>query len=312
MNRCPITYQICKKGKRYSEDGLKALSRNLKELQPFPFTEKEQIKIASQLASKLSIQGIQPKLSIILNTEQQQFEIVERGGTYILKPPHHLYSELPQNEDLTMRLATIVGIEVPLHGMIYNIDHSLSYFIKRFDRRQKGQKVAVEDFTQLLGFSRETKYDSSMEQVISVLNKFCTFPKLEKLKLFRLIIFNFLVGNEDMHLKNFTLITENNETKLSPAYDLVNTSIVLKTMEEIALPLHGKKSRLKKEDLLQYFGLERLGLSQAMIEEELNSFEKAFSKWQQLISESFLSNVMQDNYIELIEKRRKRLFSNTS
>lgn len=132
------------------------------------------------------------------------FEIVELGGTFILKPPHPIYDELPQNEDVTMRLAKSVGIEVPFHGMIYNIDDSLTYLIKRFDRLPRGHKVATEDFSQLMGHSRDTKYESSMEKLIPVIEKHCTFPLLEKMKLFRRTLFNFLVGNEDMHLKNRT------------------------------------------------------------------------------------------------------------
>ena len=120
MLRCPITYESCE-GK-YSNHGLKLLSPNLKELCDFPYTAKEQIQMASQFAAKLSIQGIQPKLSLKLNTKKHLFEIVAKGGRFILKPPHQVYEEVPENEDVTMRLASKIGIEVPFHGMIYNID----------------------------------------------------------------------------------------------------------------------------------------------------------------------------------------------
>ncbi len=244
MNRCPITYEICK-NKKYSVQGLRLLSRNLSELHDFPFTSKEQLELSMKYASKISIQGVQPKLSVKLNSSKGRFEIVERGGTFIFKPPHHIFEELPQNEDLTMRLAALVGIEIPIHGMIYNIDGSLTYFIKRFDRIGRGHKLAVEDFSQLSGYTRDTKYDSSMEKVISVIEKHCTFPLLEKIKFFRLAIFNFLVGNEDMHLKNFSLIRRNNKVELSPAYDLVNSCIVIDSREEIALPLRACSKSFK-------------------------------------------------------------------
>jgi serine/threonine-protein kinase HipA len=248
MNRCPITYDICENTK-YSQKGLKLLAPKLKELHDFAYTAKEQLELALQYATKLSIQGVQPKLSTKLNITKGLFEIVESGGTFIFKPPHHIYSELPQNEDVTMRLAKTVGLEVPLHGMIYNRDGSFTYFIKRFDRLPKGHKVAVEDFSQLMGFSRETKYDSSMEKLIPTIEKHCTFPTLEKIKLFRLTLFNLLVGNKDMHLKNFSLIRREKQVCLSPAYDLFNSSIVISSGEEIALPLRGKKSRLTAQDL---------------------------------------------------------------
>lgn len=303
MNRCPITYELCQ-DKKYSTLGLKQLSKNLKNLKDFPYTAKEQIQLAAQLAAKLSIQGVQPKLSIKLNVSQEGFQVVEKGGTFILKPPHHIYDEVPQNEDMTMRLAKTVGIEVPLHGMIYNIDGSLSYFIKRFDRLGK-QKIAVEDFSQLLGFSRETKYESSMEKVISVIEKHCTFPLIEKLKLFRLVIFNFLVGNEDMHLKNFSLIRRNNKVELTPAYDLLNTTIIIQGKEEIALPLNGKKSRLNSNDLIYYFGQQRLKLPEKVLEEEMTRFKKAIEIWEALIKESFMSKKTQEHYLELTRKRWK-------
>ncbi len=306
MNRCPITYELCGKQK-YSTKGIKLLSKNLKNLKNFPYTFKEQIQLATQLAAKLSIQGIQPKLSINLNVTKEEFEIVERDGKFILKPPHHIYDELPQNEDLTMKLAKIVGIEVPLHGMIYNIDDSLSYFIKRFDRLPRNQKVAVEDFSQILGFSRETKYESSMEKVISVIQKHCTFPVIEKLKLFRLAIFNFLVGNEDMHLKNFSLIRRENKVELSPAYDLLNTTIVTNAQEEIALPIKGKKRNLNRADFIAYFGIERLGFTEAVLKEEILKFEKSLDFWHLLIDQSFLSQKLQARYHELIKGRWQRI-----
>lgn len=304
MQRCPITYELCE-GK-YSLQGLKLLSKSLNDLKDFPYTPKEQVQLAAQLASKLSIQGVQPKLSVILQVKKESFEIVERGGRFILKPPHHLYEEVPQNEDLSMRLAALVGIEVPLHGMVYNIDGSLSYFIKRFDRA-KNWKIATEDFSQLLGCSRETKYESSMEKVVSVVEKHCTFPALEKLKLFRLVLFNFLIGNEDMHLKNFTLITRENKVELSPAYDLVNTSILMKAQEEIALPLRGKKRKLSRSDLVDYFGKERLGLSESVLTSEFVRFEKSLEAWNQLIAQSFLSEDKRSLYQQLIQERWKRL-----
>jgi len=306
MNRCPITYELCA-DQKYSIKGLRLLSRNLKNLKDFPYTPKEQIQLANQLAAKLSIQGIQPKLSIILSVAREVFEIIERGGKFILKPPHQIYDELPQNEDLTMKLAKIVDIEVPLHGMIYNIDGSLSYFIKRFDRLSRNQKVAVEDFTQLLGYSRETKYESSMEKVISVIQKHCTFPIIEKLKLFRLVIFNFLIGNEDMHLKNFSLIRRENKIELSPAYDLLNTTMVINAQEEIALPIRGKKSNLNRSDFIAYFGIERLGLTEVVLKEELLKFERSLELWHSLIDQSFLSQKLQVRYHELIQTRWQRV-----
>ncbi|MFI5343365.1 MAG: HipA domain-containing protein [Chlamydiales bacterium] len=268
---------------------------------------KEQIQLAAEYASKLSIQGVQPKLSVVLNAAEEQFEVVEKGGQYIFKPPNPNFDELPQNEDLTMRLAAMVNIPVPLHGMIYNIDNTLTYFIKRFDRAGRNKKIAVEDFSQLLGFRRETKYESSMEQLISVIEKHCTFPVIEKLKLFRLVIFNFLVGNEDMHLKNFTLIRDRDKVALSPAYDLVNSSIVLATREEIALPIRGEKNKLNRNDLIDYFGLQRLKLDEKVVQNEMKRFAASLEKWDCMIQQSFLSQQARHRYAKLIQNRWQRV-----
>ncbi|MBA2368224.1 MAG: HipA domain-containing protein [Candidatus Protochlamydia sp.] len=306
MRRCPITYEVCKNGQKYTEKGLKLLSNHLNELKDFPYTPKQQIQLASELATKISIQGIQPKLSVKLNPKKAQLEVVTKGGKYILKPPHQIYDEVPENEDLTMKLAKITGIEVPFHGMIYNIDSSLSYFIKRFDR-YRNQKIAVEDFSQLLECTRDTKYESSMEKIVSVIEKHCTFPMLEKIKLFRLVIFNFLIGNEDMHLKNFTMIRRKEKVELSPAYDLLNTTILIKSQEEIALPIRGKKNKLTQSDLIDYFGKQRLNLPEQVIEKEISNFKSSIAKWTELLAISFLSEKMQALYGRLIEERWRRI-----
>lgn len=304
MRRCPLTYELSKE--RYSPKGIHLLSSRLKTLHDFPYTAKEQVEIAIRLASKLSIQGVQPKLSAILSLKKGEFEAVENGGKFIIKPPHQIYSELPENEDLTMRLAKEAGIEVPQHGLIYNKDESLSYFIKRFDRAGR-HKLAVEDFGQLLELDRETKYAASIENIISVIVKRCTFPKIEFLKLFRLILFNFLVGNEDMHIKNLSLITRDGKIELSPAYDLLNSTIVMNVKEEMALTLNGKKSNFKASDFLVYLARQRLELEDSTIEKCLDHYKGVLPKWREWIQHSFLSEEKKRKYLEVVESRWTRL-----
>lgn len=304
MNICPITYQPCGE-KKYSDKGLKQLSRNLTHLKDLPFTQEEQLREAAIRADKMSIQGVQPKLSAKLNVKDEVFDIVDRGGTYILKPQNNFYPELPENESLTMKLAELAGIEVPLSGMIYSLEGKLTYFIKRFDRYGRNKKLSLEDFAQLSGKSRETKYDYSMEKLVALIDTFCTFPAIEKVKLFRLTIFNFLIGNEDMHLKNFSLITRDNKVELSPAYDLLNTTIVVpRAQEEIALPIAGKKRNLNAKILIDYFAKERLKLNDNIINQTLEQIKLQFDNWESLIKISFLSNEMKEKYWELMKKRK--------
>ena len=305
MNLCPIAYEPCGE-LLYSEKGLKMLSPALKELGLLNFSASELRAEAMIRASKMSIQGVQPKLSAVLNIRHGRFDIVDKKGRYILKPQHHIFPELPQNEDLTMRLAAIAGIEVPRHGMVFSRDHSLTYFIRRFDRKGQRDKIAVEDFAQLAGLSRETKYNFTMEKLVKLIDGFCTFPAVEKAKLFKRVIFNFLVGNEDMHLKNYSVIIRNDKVELSPAYDLLNSSIVLKgDVEEIALPLKGKKSNLTPDILIGYFGRDRCGLTDKVIDRNLYEIRESLSRWFFLIDNSFLSPVMKEKYRLLLLERIK-------
>jgi len=303
MNRCPITYELCEENS-FSLKGLKLLSPKLKTLALLDFTAEELRAEAMQRATKMSIQGVQPKLSAILNIKDGVFEIVDKNGRYILKPQHHIFPELPQNEDLTMRLAANIGIEVPLHGLIYSKDGSLTYFIKRFDRKGQKDKVAVEDFAQLAGMSRDTKYNYTMEKLVKLIDDYCTFPAVEKTKLFKRVLFNFLIGNEDMHLKNYSIIILNGKIELSPAYDLLNSSIVIKgDIEEIALPLKGEKRNLTRDVLVNYFGKERCNLTNPIIERTLGTIHAALPSWVDLIGFSFLSDEMKNKYMNLMQKR---------
>jgi serine/threonine-protein kinase HipA len=307
MNRCPITYEICGE-LLYSKKGLKLLSPGLRSLSLLNLTSEELRAEAMLRCSKMSIQGVQSKLSAILNIKDGQFEFVDKGGRYILKPQDPFFPELPQNEDLTMRLSSTTGIDVPLHGLIYSRDNSLTYFIKRFDRRGQKDKIAKEDFAQLAGMSRDTKYNYSMEKLVNLIDDYCTFPVIEKAKLFKRVLFNFLVGNEDMHLKNYSLIISNGKAELSPAYDLLNTSIVLRgDIEEIALTLKGERSNLNRNILINYFGKECCSLTDKIVDKTIGTIRNALPSWFGLIEISFLSNEMKEKYKMLVQKRIKVL-----
>lgn len=234
---------------------------------------------------------------------------MDKHARHILKPQSEYYPEMLQNEAITMTLAETIGIEVPLHGLIYSKDNSMTYFIKRFDRIAYHKKLAVEDFTQLLGLQPETKYEGSMEKVTKVISDFCSFPKIELEKIFKITLFNFLIRNEDMYLKNFSLITRDQKIMLSPAYDLLNSTIAQKNpQEELALPLNGKKNNLNKNDFLEYFAIQRLGLNQKIITNITQEIKQAVPNWKTLINHSFLSASMQEKYIDLLDKRYQQLF----
>ncbi len=307
MHRCPLTYEELEEG-LYSTRGIRGLNIRLSTLQPLDYTKESLLEEAAARSGKISLEGVQPKLSAILSVPDQRFIVTDKNGKYILKPQQSLYAELPENEDLSMRLASSAGVDVPQHGLIYDKTGTLHYFIKRFDRLKRDQKFPVEDFAQLSGKNRNTKYDSSMEKAAGIIEQYCTFPAIEKVKLFRLTLFNFLIGNEDMHLKNYSLLTKNTVTMLSPAYDLLNTSIILKnTEEETALPLRGKKQNLTRKDLVEYWGAERLGLNKKTVELVLEGLMKSSLLWENEIANSFLSEQRKESYWEFVQLRIKKL-----
>ncbi|HMQ60151.1 MAG TPA: HipA domain-containing protein [Flavilitoribacter sp.] len=273
-----------------------------------PYSAPEQRSEAVLKMGRMSIQGVQPKLSAVLNTRKNSFEIVEINGRFIIKPQHEIYAQMPENEDLTMKMAAITGVETPLHGLIWCKDGSLSYFIKRFDRTGREGKFAVEDFAQLAGLSRDTKYDYTIEKAIKLIESNCTFPVVEKYKFFRLVLFCFLTGNEDMHLKNFSVITRNGKIELAPAYDLLNSTLVMGgAEEEMALMLAGKRKEFRKRELIDYFGKEKLLLPDKAVDNLLGQFEKALPLLINLIDSSFLEQKTKEQYKDMVKQRFDRL-----
>ncbi|MGK0190147.1 MAG: serine/threonine-protein kinase HipA [Verrucomicrobiales bacterium] len=303
-----MTLEPIPAGTMFSREGLRRLDPKLLDLRPLDLSHEEQLEQARQRADKMSVQGFQPKLSAVLKVKQGRFEVVDRGGTFLLKPNPPGYEEVPANEALTMTMAAAAGIEVPVHGLVPAVDGSWVYFIRRFDRAGRSAKRHVEDFAQLLGGTRETKYDSSIERVISVIENYCTFPALEKPKLARRLLFCFLTGNEDMHLKNFSLQVKDDTISLTPAYDLLNSTLAMgEAVEESALPLKGKKKNLTRKLWVDYLCKERLKLSSPNIEDMLNDLATAAPVWQNLIERSCLTLPGREAYQSLLSERLSRL-----
>jgi serine/threonine-protein kinase HipA len=308
MAYCPIHLEPLPTGRSYSEAGLKTIHSKLKHLEPLEYSYAAQLKEVRRRSDKMSIQGVQPKLSAVLKLKDSSFALVDRGGRFILKPNPLAYEEVPANEALTMRMAAEAGIEVPAHGLLRAKDASWVYFVKRYDRVGRTGKVHVEDFAQLSGATRETKYDSSLEQVVRLLEQFCTFPAIEKPKLAKRLLFCFLTGNEDMHLKNFSVWMQDGVVSLTPAYDLLNSTLVLENAkEDSALPLRGKKRKLNKELWLNYFCKERLQLSEGQIDSVVKDLKEALPEWDRLIGQSFLSVECQMGYRTILYERANRL-----
>jgi serine/threonine-protein kinase HipA len=258
---------------------------------------------------KKGIPGVQKKLSLSLSTQEysktKRLTIVDYlGGEYILKPANHEYPSMPEIEDLTMHLATIAKLNVALHGLLPMHDGNLAYITKRFDRHNK-RKIATEDLCQLSNKLTEDKYKSTYEKAGKVVYRYATTPGEEVLKFFELILFSFIVGNADMHLKNFSLITEDAyNITLSPCYDLLSTRLLISSKddpEDLALPLNGKKQNIRRKDFIE-FG-KNLNISEKVIQNTIESMSTHTSQWEQKIQNSFLKDGLKEQLLELIKMR---------
>jgi serine/threonine-protein kinase HipA len=260
----------------------------------------------------VAVPGVQPKLSLsivndtIRNGNRGRLTVVGAlGGNYIFKPPSNQFAEMPENEHLTMRIAESFGIETVKSSMIRLQSGELSYITKRIDRTETGEKIHMLDMFQIT--EAFDKYKSSMEKIGKALNDYSDNTLLDKLKFFELAIFSFITGNNDMHLKNFSMIHIADTWTLAPAYDLLNVAIVNpEDTEELALTIEGKKKKLKWEHF------ERLGRNLELNDKQINGvikrFEKNKPKAIKWIDNSFLSSDYKQKYKTLLEERYLILF----
>lgn len=260
------------------------------------------------IRAQTSLTGVQPKLSLNLSKHEGccRLTIVGLWGDYIFKPQTEMYPQLPENEDLTMHLAEVIKIRVVPHSLIRMADGKLGYITKRIDRTNKGDKIDMEDMCQLTLHPTEYKYKGSHEQIAKVIKQHCDMPKLDLTNYMQVLLFCFVTGNNDMHLKNFSLYRPSNGYQLTPAYDLINVAIANpEDKEELALSLSGRKSNLKLNDFLR--AATTMGLEENVVLRLIDNMRKAIPKWKSLIHSSFLSEDMKDRYEHLIMSRMNRL-----
>ena len=260
------------------------------------------------IRAQTSLTGVQPKLSLNLSRHEgcSRLTIVGLWGDYIFKPQTDMYPQLPENEDLTMHLAEATKIRVVPHSLIRLADGKLGYITKRIDRTKKGEKIDMEDMCQLTLHPTEYKYKGSHEQIAKVIKQHCDMPKLDLTNYMQELLFCFVTGNNDMHLKNFSLYRPSNGYQLTPAYDLINVAIANpEDKEELALSLSGRKTNLKLNDFLRSATL--MGLEEIVVLRLIDNMRKAMPKWKSLIHSSFLSEDMKDRYERLIMSRMNRL-----
>lgn len=310
MSKCLYCYQHLENDQRDYHPSCAKKLFGATQAPEIDFDMKQLEELAKQIIIKSkAVTGVQPKLS--LNVEKHKnkpsrLTVVGLHGDYILKPPSSQFKELPENEDITMHLAELIKIKTARHGLIRLKSGELAYITKRFDRN-KGVKIAVEDFCQLSENLTEHKYRGSIEKIGKLTYSFTKNKGLEAQRLFELVLFCYLTGNADMHLKNFSLIENSlGEYEFSPAYDLLNTAIVMpEDKEETALTINGKKSILNRNDFKAL--ATSLKISDKSLEAIYKRFEAVLPTWILWIEQSFLSEELKDEYTHLATYRFKKL-----
>lgn len=276
-----------------------------------PYTIDQMDELAKNIVERsIAVPGAQPKLSMSLikktrdNFNTRLTVVGALGGQYIFKQPSNQFQEMPENEHVTMRIAEAFGIRVVPSSLIKLASGELSYITKRIDRTNSGEKIHMLDMFQITEAS--DKYKSSMEKVGKALDSYSNNTLLDKILFFELAVFSFLTGNNDMHLKNFSMIESTSGWVLAPAYDLLNVNILLpEDNEELALTLDGKKRKLKKEHF-EHLGI-MLGLTPKQIQGVFKRMLKNKNNAIKWIDNSFLSNEMKVAYKNTLKERSERI-----
>ncbi len=310
MQRCLYCYQPLEQGQTDFHPQCSKKLFGTTTPPELPYTKDDIESLALQVVrSQVTVTGVQPKLSVDLEKEangKKRFTIVGLWGKYILKPQTELYVNLPENEDLTMHLATMVNIKTVPHSLIRFKDGSLAYITRRIDRDKKKGKIPMEDMCQLTEKLTEQKYKGSHEQIAKIIMLHSAYPVLDLLTYFEVLLFCYLTGNADMHLKNFSLYKPANEYILAPAYDLLSTKLVLPDdKDELALTLNAKKRKLKKSDFNNL--LNTYKIDEKVIENIYEKYRKIVPQWLNFIDTSFLPQQMKEEYKSIINKRKSIL-----
>ena len=265
-----------------------------------------------QIESGLNLTGVQKKMSLGLvygedKTAGNRLTYLKEGGEYILKPQSEDFELLPETEHLCMKLAEVCKFDVPPCALIPLKSGELAYLIKRFDRKKK-KKFYQEDFCQLSGKPTSEKYLSSVEKCAKLINSYCTNPKVNLALFYDIVLFNYIIGNADMHLKNYSLVksSKNNQIELSPCYDYVSTKLLMPEDEEdTALTINGKKSNIKVKDWVKL--AENMGLGDEHFHGRVKQFLKWEKKFYEVIGKSFVSPSHKEAFKEIIKENLRQL-----
>ncbi|MBL8027735.1 MAG: HipA domain-containing protein [Fibrobacteres bacterium] len=259
---------------------------------------------AVSVLNRITVTGVQKKLSLNVQGKDRDSRLTWVGlwGNYILKPPADEYPQLPENEYTIMKLAVLAGIPTVPCGLIPLRSGELSFITKRIDRTPTGDKLCMEDFCQIAERLTEDKYRGSTEKVGKLILQYSEYPGIDLVDYFSRVVFNYIIGNSDMHLKNYSLIESSTGLRLAPAYDLVSTVLVLpEDREESALTINGKKAKLNRSDFDSL--AKSLGLSEKQRDNVYSNYEECSDKFIISINDSPISADYKSRLIALIKQR---------
>lgn len=257
--------------------------------------------VGLELAGRVAISGVQRKLALRLSADRTTLEVAPSGSRFILKPPPQTFPAVPENEHFTMRLAELAGIPIPPCALVALADGALAFLVLRFDRSETGRKFRMEDFCQLSEKPSKDRYVGSAEQCARVVARYTSDPLVEQLQLFRRFLFSWWVANGDLHLKNLSLLTgEDGTHRLSPAYDLLNTEVILGD-DTLALALGAKRRNLTPR-VWREFGV-YCRLPEKIVRRELERIPKLLPDALALLERSPLEATLRERYAQGLSER---------
>ena len=305
MSKCLFCYQELEEGQKDFHPACAKKFFGKTEAPDLPYSRDNINELAREsVLSRIAVTGVQSKLSMDVNKggkdEPDRLTIVGLWGKYILKPKSKEYPWMPEVEDLTMHLAEIAKIEVVPHTLIRFSDGELAYLTRRIDRDRNGTKYLMEDLCQISERSTDDKYKSSYEKIAKLIKFHSSAPMLDLANFWEVVVFSWITGNSDMHLKNFSLISRTpGQYVLSKSYDLVNVHLVYpEDKEELALTLDGRKKSINKQNFVR--AMASSGLGDKVTENIFRKFTAAAPMWYDFIDNSFLPVELKEKYKEEI------------
>ena len=302
-NRCLCCHKPVETNERYHPRCLNRLFDTARQPQ-IPFGVADLPAIVIKAEGRMSISGVQAKVSIRLDKATGTIESVATGGTHILKPESDRFPLLPQNENLCMNMAEELGMRVPPHGLFAMSDGKLCYIIKRFDRADDGSKIPNETAFQILGPA--DKYTGSLEQIGKAIRTHAANVGLDTIDFFERALFCFLTGNGDMHMKNWALLGQGKDIAIAPCYDLVSSNIYIENEPDSALTINAKKNKLKRADFEAL--AKNLRIDAKAAANVFDKLERAKETLREMIANSELRADLRQELMSVLGKRYRRLY----